>query len=320
MIKYPLILLAVVVTANAEPALPVPSIERLDPVLDSLIAPGTPVEILAEGFRWSEGPVWKDGRLLFSDVPACTIFSWKEGDKTAEVFLKPSGSDRIDGQGSNGLAVDAANRLVLCRHGDRNLGRMEPDGTLTILAKQFEGKRFNSPNDLTITKSGDILFTDPAYGLGKNVPPELPFRGVFRLSPDGRLTLLTSELKDPNGIALSPDEKVLYIAVSDPADSRIMAYDLEKDGSLSNGRVFFSIAGLPKRPGICDGLKVDTGGNVWAAGPGGIYVINQEGKLLGAILTGTPTANCGWGGPARDTLYITADHRLLRVKTLSKGL
>lgn len=315
--KWPLFLFATIAAAYAE--LPSPSIERHDPALDSLIAPGTPVEILADGFRWAEGPVWKDGRILFSDVPANTIFSREEGSKTADIFLKPSGSDRMDAQGSNGLAVDTAGRLVLCRHGDRNIARIEPDGSLTILAKQFEGKRFNSPNDLVISKSGDIFFTDPPYGLEKNVPPDLPFHGVFRLAPDGRLSLLTSELKAPNGIALSPDEKTLYIAISDPADARIMACDLGKDG-LSNGRVFFSAAGLPKRPGTCDGLKVDIHGNLWATGPGGVCVLNPEGKLLGIILTGTATANCGWGGPGKDSLYITANHKLLRIKTLSRGL
>lgn len=312
------LMLATVVTAFAEPE--APSIERLDPAFDNLIAPGTPVEVLAEGFSWSEGPVWKDGRILFSDVPKNTIFSWKEGDKTAEVFLQPSGSDKMESQGSNGLALDASGRLVLCRHGDRTVARLEPNGSLTILATGFEGKRFNSPNDLVFSKSGDLYFTDPIYGLGKDVPPELPFRGVFRLSPDGKVSLLTGELTLPNGIALSPDEKILYVAVSDPADPRIMAYDLGPDGRLSNGRVFFPISNLPKRPGICDGLKVDTHGNLWATGPGGVHVLNPEGKLLGSILTGGATANCGWGGPAKDTLYITAHKRLLRVKTLAKGL
>lgn len=298
----------------------VPSIERMDPSLDRLIAPGTEVEILANGFLWSEGPVWKDNRILFSDVPADAIFSWAEGSDHAEIFLKPSGSDAACGQGSNGLALDRDARLVLCRHGDRSVARIEKDGSLTKLADHFEGKRFNSPNDLAIANSGDIYFTDPPYGLGNGIEPELPFHGVFRLHTDGQLDLLIRDLKFPNGIALSPDEKTLYVAVSDPSDTRIMAYDIHPDGKISSGRVFFSTASLPKRPGVCDGLKVDMSGNLWATGPGGVLVISPQGKHLGTILTGSAAANCGWGGPEKNTLYITAHKRLLRVKTLSKGL
>lgn len=314
----PLLLFLTAAALNPPP--PLPSIERLDPSLDRLLAPNARVEVLAEGFRWSEGPVWKDNRLLFSDVPADTIFSWTEDSDHADVFLKPSGAGQACGQGSNGLALDREGRLVLCRHGDRSVARIEKDGSLTKLAERFEGKRLNSPNDLAISSSGAIYFTDPPYGLGKGVEPELPFRGVFRINRDGQLDLLISDLKNPNGIALSPDEKTLYVAVCDPSDSRIMAYDLQPDGKVSGGRVFFSAASLSKLPGVCDGLKVDSTGNLWATAPGGVLVLSPEGKHLGTILTGMAAANCGWGGPEKDTLYITAHKRLLRVKTLSKGL
>lgn len=314
------LLICLLAIAGSTPESPAPSIERLDPSLDRLIAPGTDVEILANGFLWSEGPVWKDNRILFSDVPADTIFSWAEGAEPAEIFLKPSGSDSGGGQGSNGLALDREGRLILCRHGDRSVARIEKNGSLTKLADRFEGKRFNSPNDLAIANSGDIYFTDPPYGLGKGIEPELPFHGVFRLRADGRLDLLIRDLKFPNGIALSPEGKILYVAVSDPSDTRIMACDIHPDGRISGGRIFFSTASLPKRRGVCDGLKVDLSGNLWATGPGGVLVISSQGKHLGTILTGSAAANCGWGGPEKDTLFITAHKRLLRVKTLSRGL
>ena len=318
--NLPLVFFLAVVATGTKPEPATPSIERLDPSLDRLIAPDTNVEILTNGFLWSEGPVWKDNRILFSDVPADTIFSWAEGSEHAEIFLKPSGSDAGGVQGSNGLALDRDGRLVLCRHGDRSVARIENDGSLTKLADRFEGKRFNSPNDLAIANSGDIYFTDPPYGLGKGIEPELPFHGVFRLHADGQVDLLIRDLKFPNGIALSPDEKTLYVAVSDPSDTRIMAYDIGPDGMVSAGRVFFSTASLPKRPGVCDGLKVDLSGNLWATGPGGVLITSPQGEHLGTILTGSAAANCGWGGPENDTLYITAHKRLLRVKTLSKGL
>ncbi len=314
------LLICLLAIAGSAPESPAPSIERLDPGLDRLIAPDAKIEILDGGFLWSEGPVWKDNRLLFSDVPADTIYSWTDGADHAEIFLKPSGSGTACGQGSNGLALDRESRLILCRHGDRSVARIEKSGRLTKLVVRFEGKRFNSPNDLAISNSGAMYFTDPPYGLGKGVEPELPFHGVFRLHADGQLDLLIRDLKFPNGIALSPDEKILYVAVSDPSDTRIMAYDIHPDGKISGDRVFFSTASLPKRPGVCDGLKVDSSGNLWATGPGGVLVISPTGKHLGTILTGSAAANCGWGGPEKDTLYITAHKRLLRVKTLSKGL
>ena len=317
------LLLATSLTAFA--AEPIPefhgSIERLDPALDTLLAPDAKIEVLASGFNWSEGPVWRDGGLVFSDVPENTVFGWKEGDTAAKVVLKPSGSLSGDGQGSNGLQVDAQGNLILCQHGERRIARLEKDGTFTSLADKFEGKRFNSPNDLVIAKSGTIFFTDPPYGLKKGETPELPQHGIYSVTPSGKVSLLISDIRFPNGIALSPDQKTLYIAVSDPKDTRIMAYDLQDDGTAKNGRVFFNAQPLksPDRKGGCDGMKVDSNGNIWTTGPGGVLIISKDGKHLGSILTGQATANCAFGGADRSTLYITADMFLLRVKTLAKG-
>lgn len=298
------------------------SIEKLDPALDALIAPDAKIEVLASGFNWSEGPVWRDNGIVFSDVPENTVFGWKEGDTAAKVVLKPSGSLKDDGQGSNGLQVDAQGNLILCQHGERRIARLEKDGTFTSLADKFEGKRFNSPNDLVIAKSGTIFFTDPPYGLKKGEAPELSQHGVYSVTPAGKVSLVIADLRFPNGIALSLDQRTLYIAVSDPKNTRVMAYDLQDDGTAKNGRVFFNAQPLKsaERKGGCDGMKVDANGNIWTTGPGGVLIISKDGKHLGSILTGQATANCAFGGSDRSTLYITADMFLLRVKTLAKGL
>jgi gluconolactonase len=303
------------------------SIERLNAALDGLIAPGAKVEKLAEGFTWSEGPVWYEGAVVFSDVPENIAYRWKEGMSAADVFLKPSGMTTpkpgFREQGSNGLSLDGKGRLLVCMHGDRRVARWE-GGVFTTIADRFEGKRFNSPNDLAVRKNGDIYFTDPPYGLekGNNSPlKELPFNGVFRVSTSGEVTLLTKDVNWPNGIAFSPDEKILYVGVSDGKAPRVMAYDVQADGGVANGRVFFDALKAHKDGdrGSCDGLKVDALGNVWATGPGGVLIISPAGNLLGRILTGQATANCGWGDANGGTLYITADMFLLRVKTLTKG-
>jgi gluconolactonase len=303
------------------------SVQRIDPALDSLIAPGSPVEKLAEGFDWSEGPVWFADSVLFSDVPQNIVYQWKPGSSSATVFLKPSGmlhpKPGFREQGSNGLAVEAGGRLVLCQHGERRLARLETDGTQTPLAQMFDGKRFNSPNDLAIRGNGDIYFTDPPYGLDKgNASPlkEQAHNGVYRVSPSGQVQLLTKSLTFPNGIAFSPDEKRLYVAVSDPDFTRVVAYDLAEDGTLLNERTFFDATPLrsPARKGLCDGLKVDSLGNLFTTGPGGVLVLSPAGKHLGTILTGEATGNCCWGGDGSQ-LYITADMFLCRIQTLTKG-
>jgi len=301
-------------------------IERLDPAFDRLVAPEAHVEKLAEGFNWSEGPVWLDGAVLFSDVPENVIHRWREGMTTAEVFLRPSGlltpTAGFREPGSNGLALDRQGRLLVCQHGERRIARYE-HGRFVAVADRFEGKRFNSPNDLAVRRNGDIYFTDPPYGLEKlNESPlkELPHNGVYRVTAEGRVTLLTKALTFPNGIGFSPDERTLYVAVSDGRAPRIVAFEVRPDGTLGGERMFFDA--LPLRgPGVrgsCDGLKVDREGNLWATGPGGVLVISPAGKLLGRILTGQATGNCAWGGDGSD-LYITADMFLLRVKTRTKG-
>jgi gluconolactonase len=302
-------------------------IERLDPALDALIAPGKQIEVLGSGFDWAEGPVWlkREHALLFSDVPQNTVYRWTPG-AGVHAFIKPSGYSgsipRGGEPGSNGLTTDAQGRLLLCQHGDRQIARREKDGSFTALATGYEGKRFNSPNDLVVKSNGDVYFTDPPYGLEKNnadPKKELPFNGIYRVQPNGTVTLLTKDLTFPNGLAFSPDEKILYVAVSDPAHPVVMAYDVQADGLISNGRVFFNAKALvPGRKGLPDGMKVDRAGNVFTSGPGGILILTPTGKHLGTIFTGEATANCAFGDDG-STLYLTADMHLCRVPTKTKG-
>lgn len=304
------------------------SIERLDPALDALIPADAKLEKLAEGFEWSEGPVWdvRNQCLYFSDVPRNVVFKWQEGTGTRD-HVFPSGytgSVKRGGEpGSNGLAVDKGGHIILCQHGDRRVARLEKDGTFTTLAQYYKDRRFNSPNDLAIKSTGDIYFTDPPYGLEKNnadPKKELMFNGVYRIKQSGEVVLLDDTLSFPNGIALSPDEKTLYVAISDQKKPVIMAYDIQADGNVGKGRVFFDTTSLlPGRKGVPDGLKVDEKGNIFTTGPGGVLIISPEGKHLGTINTGEATANCGWGGPDGRTLYITADMYLCRVKTITRG-
>ena len=304
-----------------------PQIERADPALDQFLAPDAVIEKLAEGFHWSEGPTWFHESVVFSDVPENTIYQWKPGMTQAAVFMKPSGlltpHEGFREPGSNGLGVDAEGRLLICQHGERRVVRVEKDGTQTALADKFEGKRFNSPNDLAQRRNGDLYFTDPPYGLeGLNKSPltELDFNGVFRVTPEGKVSAVIKDLTFPNGLRFSPDEKILYVAVSDGAAPRIMAYDVQADGSVANGRVFFDAKPLvaPDRKGSSDGMKVDAKGNLWATGPGGVLIISPDGRRLGTILTRQPTANCCWGDDG-SSLYITANMFLYRVKTKTKG-
>lgn len=309
---------------------PLEAIVRLDPRLDAIVPKDAVVERLAEGFDWSEGPVWSPrdgGSLLFSDVPQNVVYQWREGS-APKVFLKPSGytgnTDRAGEPGSNGLLLDANGHLVLMQHGDRRVARLRSDGSFETLADRYEGKRFNSPNDGVYKSNGDLYFTDPPYGLLKGVDDpsrELDFQGVFRLSQDGTLTLLTKELSRPNGLAFSPDEKTLYVANSDPERALWMAYPVKQDGTLDPGRVFFDATkwvGQPDRKGLPDGLKVDADGNLFATGPGGVLVFAADGTHLGTIATGQATGNCAWGGDG-STLYITADMYIGRIKLNTRG-
>lgn len=300
---------------------------RMDPRLDELIPKDAQIEVLGSGFAWSEGPMWvKDGGyLLFSDIPRNSVMKWKDGEGVS-LFLKPAGytgvADYGREPGSNGLTIDSQGRLLSCEHGDRRISRLEKNGGKRTLVDNFEGKRLNSPNDLTIKSNGDIYFTDPPYGLPNNADDprrELDFFGVYRLSTSGKVTMLTREMTRPNGIAFSPDEKTLYVAQSDPQRAIWMAFPVNDDGTLGKGRVFHdATSAVDKLPGLPDGMKVDRSGNVWATGPGGVYVFAADGKLLGRIDTGQRTANCNWGDDG-STLYITADSYLCRIRTTTKG-
>ncbi len=303
-------------------------IVRLDPRFDQLVPREAKLEKLADGYNWVEGPVWnrKEGYLLFSDIPSNSVYRWQEGKGTS-LFLKPSGytgQDPFEGRepGSNGLAYDTEGRLVLCEHGDRRVARLEADGSKTTLADRYEGKRLNSPNDLVFKSNGDLYFTDPPYGLPKTFEDprrELDFCGVYRLSKDGLLTLLTKEIKAPNGIAFSPDEKTLYVASSDPNRAIWMAYEVKDDGTIANGRVFFDATPWVKgKKGLPDGMKVDQDGNLFATGPGGLHVFAPDGRHLGSIEMSVPTANCAWGDDG-STLYLTADKAIYRIKLTTKG-
>jgi gluconolactonase len=313
------------------------SIERLDPRFDALVPPGAVIEVLAMGFAWSEGPVWvasdqaglPAGCLLFSDIPNNRIHRWQPG-QGVHVFLEPAGftgpAEYGRERGSNGLAIDHAGRLLLCEHGDRRVSRLEPGGGKKTLADAFEGKRLNSPNDLAVHSSGAIYFTDPPYGLPKGWDDdrrELDFCGVYRLAPEGTLSLLCDTMTRPNGIAFSPDEKTLFVAQSDPAAPIWRAFTVAADGTLadggSSGRVFFDATELSKtRRGLPDGLKVDPAGNLFATGPGGVLVLAPDGTHLGTLLTGQATANCAFGDDGQ-TLYITADSLLCRVRLAAAG-
>ncbi len=303
-------------------------IERASPELDRLLPRDAVIEVLTSGFRWSEGPVWDGpkGRLLFSDVPNNVVHAWSEGEGLS-VFLKPSGYTGPEGgggrePGANGLAFDSKGRLVLCQHGDRRISRLE-NGRFVPLVERFDGKRFNSPNDLAFGPDGALYFTDPPYGLTKTFEDpgrEIGWNGVYRLAPDGRVSVLVRDLKAPNGIGLAPDGRTLYVGQSDGDRPVVMAYDLAKDGTVSNGRVFFDTTPLRKNgPGAPDGLKVDRDGHVFTTGPGGVLVLGREGDYLGTIVTGVPTANCAFGDDG-SSLYITASDMLCRVRTTTRGL
>ncbi len=302
-------------------------IERLHPALDGIIAPDAKIEILAEGYDWTEGPVWieKGGYLLFTDIPPNRVMRWKEGED-ASLYLTPSGFTGTETKsrepGANGLLLDAAGNLVLCQHGDRRVARMnapleQPQPEFVALADRWNGKRFNSPNDAVFDKNGNLYFTDPPYGLEKQMDDptkEIPFQGVYRRSPDGKSDLLLDSLTRPNGIAFSPDEKTLYVANSDPQKAIWMAYDVQADGSLKNGRVFqdFTSKVSKEMPGLPDGLKTNAQGIIFATGPGGVWVFQPDGTVLGRIDTGQATSNCALGNNGK-ALYITADMYLMRV-------
>jgi len=303
------------------------AIARYDDRMNELIGLDAEIEVLASGFVWSEGPLWIEGGdyLLFSDIPRNSVMKWQEGAGVS-LFMKPSGytgvADYGREPGSNGLTLDRQARIIFCEHGDRRVSRLEPGGGKRTLVDSYMGKRLNSPNDAVVKSNGSIYFTDPPYGLPQRYADpkrELDFCGVFCLSTSGTLTLLTQDMTRPNGIAFSPDETVLYVAQSDPENAIIKAFPVKANGTLGQGEVLCDFTSLVRRyPGSPDGLKVDQYGNLFATGPGGVYVITPEGELLGRIHTGKPTANCAWGNDG-SVLYMTVDDVLCRVKTKTHG-
>lgn len=307
------------------------TIERFDSQLDKLLAPEAKLEILADGFTWTEGPVWMgdatNGHLLFSDIPRNSIFKWTAKDGI-QLFMNPSGYTGVTfyglEPGSNGLLKDLDGNLVLCEHGDRRVSVLTPGGGKRTLADNYQGKRLNSPNDAALKSNGDLYFTDPPYGLPsreKDPRRELEHFGVYSISKkDGSLTLLTTELARPNGIGFSPDEKTLYVAQSDPKNAIWMSFAVQADGTLSKGNLFYDATKeVGKMPGLPDGLSVDTQGNLWASGPGGIWIFSKEAKLLGRINTGERTSNCAFGEDGT-SLFVTADSYLCRIATKAKGM
>ena len=308
---------------------PYARLESLDKRFDALIAPDTKIEKIADDLKWSEGPLWdpRTKSLLFSDIPNNVIMKW-HADKGVSEFLKRSGytgAAPFTGRepGSNGLTFDLDGRLTLCQHGDRRISRRESDGTMVPVAVGYEGKKLNSPNDLVFDTQGALYFTDPPFGLpGTFTDPtkELPFNAVFRVAPDGRITAVATELEAPNGLGFSPDYKTLYVANATAKEPIWKAYAVQADGSLDKGRVFADSRALYKQgDGVADGLKVDVQGNLFATGPGGVLVYAPDGTLLGRIVTGVPTSNVAFGEDG-STLFITANHRVLRLRTRTHGV
>jgi len=305
------------------------NIEKTDALLDAVISSSAKAEIIAEGFEWSEGPIWieKQKMLLFSDVPTNTVYKWTE-EKGKEIYLTPSGyTDTVKRggeMGSNGLTTDNEGNLVLGQHGNRQMGRMDapldkPAAVFTSGAATYNGKKFSSPNDAVYNSNGELFFTDPPYGLethGDDDPKkEISFNGVYKVKKDGKVVLLLDSITRPNGLAFFPGEKKLIIANSDPAKPYWYLYDVGENDSLQNGRIFFDASAAMGKGvhGLPDGLKIDTKGNVFATGPGGVWIFNSEAKLLGKIKLDGPASNCALS-PNEKTLYITNDMKLLRVK------
>ena len=325
-----LAILAEVCGAQPQPAERLQKIDviRLDPRFDKLVPSGVTVERIVGGRKWVEGPLWnrREGYLLFSDIPANSVIKWQAGKGTS-VFLKPSGyTGRAPFEGpepgSNGLAFDPEGRLVLAAHGDRRIARLERNGHMTTLVDRFEGNRINSPNDVVFKSNGDLYFTDPPFGLPKSFDDprrETPFQGVYKYAKNGKLTLLSQDIKAPNGIAFSADEKQLYISNADRANAVWMAFDVSIDGGIENGKVLFNATPWTKhKAGLPDGMKVDRYGNIFAAGPGGIQVFSPLGEHLGSIETGVATGNLAWGEDG-STLFITSNSNVFRLKLTTKG-
>ncbi len=300
---------------------------RKDPALDEILTPGTKIEKLAGGFLFTEGPVWvRDGSyLLFSDPNNNLIYRWTP-DGQVFVYRTKSGYTGMDigeyGQpGSNGLTLDKEGRLTINEHGNRRVTRLEKNGQLTVLADRYEGKRLNSPNDLVYRSDGALYFTDPPFGLPKfseDPRKELPYSGVYRVF-QGKVQLLTTELSGPNGLVFSPDEKYFYVDNWDEKRKIIMRYEVNPDGTLSNGQVFFDMTSAPGEDAL-DGMKIDQKGNLYVSGPGGLWIISPEGKHLGTIIGPEHPHNMAWGDEDGKTLYLCARTGLYRIRLNIPGI
>jgi sugar lactone lactonase YvrE len=281
-----------------------PLFRRLVPMLDRV----------ATGFTFTEGPVWRGEDLLFSDIPNSRTVRYQptpEGP-TISTFRHPTGN-------ANGLTLDHQGRLIACEHTTRQVSRIDADGHVEPLAQAYQGKRLNSPNDVIVRSDGTIYFTDPPYGLPRlSEGKELEFNGLFRLDPSGALTLLADDFERPNGLAFSPDERTLY--VDDSARFHIRAFDVAGDGSLSNDRVWGELKPRADERGVPDGMKVDSEGNVYCTGPGGVWVFNDSGRVIGRIYMPEVTANLAWGGADWKTLYLTASTSLYRLHLNVSGI
>jgi len=307
----------------------------VDPALRNLIDEKAPIEIISEGYNWAEGPLWVPdstvaggGFLIWSDVPENRIFKWVEGQDTKPVvYMEHSGYTGLGTysreRGSNGLQIDKSGNIYFAEHGDRRISVMKPGYGKKTVADNYQGKRFNSPNDIEIASNGNIYLTDPSYGLPQNpAAKELSFNGLYLIRPSGEVVLLADDFEAPNGVALSPDEKTLYVAQSSMRQPIWKAFDVKADGTLANGRVLLNArdAGLTG-PGGPDGLKVSADGTIWSSGPGGVVIISPQGKVLGRIEAGTNLnlSNTAFGGADGSYLYMTNDSYILRVKTKTKG-
>jgi len=306
---------------------------RKDPALDEIVPTDAKIEKLAGGFLFTEGPIWvprtedTDGYLLFSDPNNNLIYRWTQ-DGQLSIFMTKSGYRGVDigeyGQpGSNGLTLDKQGRLTINQHGNRRVVRMEKNGQLTVLADRYEGKRLNSPNDLVYKSDGALYFTDPPFGLPKffdDPRKELPYSGVFRVSPDGKIVqLLTNELSGPNGLAFSPDEKYFYVDNWDEKKKIIMRYEVNPDGTLSNRKVFFDMTSAEGEDAL-DGMKIDQKGNLYVSGPSGLWIISPEGKHLGTIVGPEHPHNFAWGDDDGKTLYLCAKTGLYRIRLNIPGI
>lgn len=279
-------------------------------ILD-LVSGSAEIDRIAAGFAFSEGPVWKDRCLLFNDIPNSRTVRLRELPEGSEVTTFRAPSDK-----ANGMTLDHEGRLIVCEGDSRSVTVVSDEGQPTTLFDRFQGKRFNSPNDLAIKSNGDIYFTDPIYGLPEGEEKELDFNGVFAADMAGNLTLVADDIEGPNGIAFSPDERTLYVI--DSAARNVRALELNEQGTVTSSKVLFDI----NRPGIVtpDGIKVDQAGNLYCSGPGGVWIADPSGELLGRIVTPESPANMAWGGKDWSTLYITGQSSIYRVQMLARGI